>query len=214
MRKQNWQIIFSVLLIAAGIVFLLSNLHILPFEIDNNRVFWLVAFGTGGLAFMAAFFNGMHENWWAAIPGLTLLGLAGLVGLPALANIFGGAFFLGMIGLSFWLIFFIRREFWWAVIPGGVLLTLAGVTLLSDYDGYASGGFFFLGLALTFLVVYLMPTAYGRMRWAIWPAGVLGIMGALIMTGASGVTKFIWPVVLIAIGGVFIYRAFRPKERL
>jgi hypothetical protein len=214
MRRSNWQIIFAVFLIAAGLLFLLSNLGMLPFEINNNQIFWLAAFGIGGLAFLAAFVSDLQQNWWAAIPGLTLLGLAGLVGLPALTNVYGGAFFLGMIGLSFWLIFFIRREFWWAIIPGGVLFTLAGVTLLGESNGLASGGLFFLGLGLTFLIVYLLPSPSGRMRWAIWPAGVLGIMGALIMTGATGVAEFIWPALLIIIGGLLVFRAMRPRERM
>ncbi len=214
MGRQTWRILFSIFLIAMGVVFLLSNLHMLPFELNNNQIFWTAAFGVGGLAFVAAFLSSVNENWWAAIPGFTLLGLAAIIGLPALANVFGGAVFLGMIGLSFWVIFRVRREVWWAVIPGGVLLTLAGVTLLAETDGFASGGFFFLGLALTFLVVYFLPTNAGRMYWAIWPAGVLGVMGALIMTGAAGVARFIWPAVLILIGGLLVYRSARRGERL
>jgi hypothetical protein len=214
MERQTWRFIFSILLIAMGVVFLLSNLNVLPFAIDNNRIFWLSAFGVGGIAFLAALFSNLRENWWAAIPGFTLLGLAALIGLPVLWGTNGGAFFLCMIGLSFWVIYLIRREFWWSVIPGGALFTLAGVTMLAEADGLASGGFLFLGLGLTFLVVYLMPTIEGRMRWAIWPAGVLGLMGALIMSGAEGLARFVWPAVLIAIGGLLVYRAARPNQKL
>ncbi len=211
MRKQAGQMIFSIFLILLGVVVLLSNLKMLPFEINNNQVFWLIAFGVGGLAFLAAFLSNLREQWWAAIPGFTLLGLAMLVGLPVFWGNSGGALLLGMIGLSFWAIFFVRREFWWAVIPGGVLFTLSGVTLLGESDGMASGGFFFLGLALTFLVVYLLPTREGRNFWAIWPAGVLGLIGALVMTGAAGAARFVWPALLILGGGWLVYRALRPR---
>ncbi len=214
MGKQAGRIIFSLFLIALGVVVLLSNLHVLAIDINNNQLFWSAAFAVGGLAFLAAYISNFKENWWALIPGFTLLGIAALIGLPFFQGVYGGAMFLGMIGLSFWVIYFTRREFWWAVIPGGVLLTLAGVTLISGADnGFGAGGFFFLGLALTFLLVYYLPTAYGRMRWAIWPAGVLGIMGALIMTGASGLARFVWPAVLIVIGGLLVMRAMRPRAQ-
>ncbi len=212
MGKQAGRIIFALFLIALGVIVLLSNLNVLAIDFNNNQLFWSVAFTVGGLAFLVAYMSSFQENWWAVIPGFTLLGIAALIGLPFFQSVYGGAMFLGMIGLSFWVIFFTRREFWWAVIPGGVLLTLAAVTLMSETDnGFGAGGFFFLGLALTFLLVYYLPTAYGRMRWAIWPAGVLGIMGALIMTGASGLARFVWPAVLIVIGGLLVMRAMRPR---
>ena len=213
MNKQAGRIIFSIFLIGLGIVILLSNLNLLPFEFNNNEVFWMIAFAVGGVAFLATFISDTHENWWAAIPGFTLLGLGMLVGLPILRGVYGGAVFLGMIGLAFWAIYLVRRDLWWAIIPGGALLTLAGVTLLADTDGMASGGFLFVGLALTFLIIYLLPTPQGRMRWAIWPAGVLGVMGVLIMSGASGAARFVWPAVLILGGGALVYRALRSGER-
>lgn len=212
--KQTGRIIFALFLIAMGLVFLLSNLNLLPFEINNSQVFWFAAFAVGGVAFLAVFASDLRENWWAAIPGFTLLGLGMLVGLPQLwSGDAGGAVFLGMIGLSFWVIYLVRRDYWWAVIPGGALFSLVGVILLSSYDGFASGGFLFLGLAITFLIVYLLPTPEGRMLWAIWPAGVLGVLGALVMTGAEGAAKFVWPALLIVVGGTFIYRALRSANR-
>jgi hypothetical protein len=214
MGRQAARILFSVFLILLGVVVLLSNLNVLPFSINNNQVFWLIVFAVAGLAFLAVYVTNARESWWAIIPALTLLGLAGLVGIPALQSQFGGAFFLGMIGLSFWVIYLTRREMWWAIIPGGTLLTLAAVAGVSNEgSGFFTGGLFFLGLALTFLVVYLVPTEAGRMRWAIWPAGVLAVMGALVMTGAEGAAQLVWPLVLIAIGGFIVFRAFRTRAQ-
>ena len=66
------------------------------------------------------------------------------------------------------------RDRWWAIIPGGVLFTLAIVSVMPEafLSGAGSGGLFFLGLALTFLLVALLA----NMRWAFWPAGVLGLL--------------------------------------
>ena len=214
MGRQGANIIFAVLLIGLGVLFLLSNFNMLPFEIEDNNIFWTVAFAVGGLAFIAAYISNARENWWAVIPGFTLLGLAALVALPESVQEMGGGLFLGMIGLSFWVIYFTRREFWWAIIPGGVLLTLAVVAGFSNLmEGTTTGAFFFLGLAATFFVVYFMPTQEGRMLWAIWPAGVLGILGMLLLAGAEGMARFVWPLFLLVAGGLLVFRALRPGAR-
>lgn len=213
MKGTNWQVIFAIFLIAFGGLFLLSNLGMLPFFINTGSIFWMAAFSIGGLAFLAVLFSNIQENWWAAIPSLTLFGLAMLVGLPPLWSAHGGAFFMCMIGLSFWVIYFIRRDHWWAIIPGGALFTLGGVIASASTDGMASGGILFLGLSLTFLIVYLLPTPSGQQSWAVWPASILGIMGALIMSGSNGVVRYIWPAILIVIGAMLILRARRSRER-
>ena len=213
MDKTSTRIIFSIFLIALGLVILLGNLNLLPFDLNTSTIFWAAAFAVGGLAFLSAFLGNTREVWWAAIPGFTLLGLAGVIAMPPMWEEAAGGLFLGMIGLSFLVIFLVRRDYWWAIIPAGALLTLGGVTLISQADGLASGGFLFVGLGITFLIVYLMPTPEGRMHWAIWPAGALGIMGALIMSGASGAARFVWPAVLILVGGTLVYRAMRSGER-
>lgn len=212
MDRHSVRIVVAVFLILMGIAALLSNLNVLAFSLYNVQWFWLVVFGLGGLLFLAAFASNTRDNWWAVIPGLTLIGLAGIIGVPFLQSGLGGGFFLGMIGLSFWVIYFTHREFWWAIIPGGVLLTLALVAGMSNANnGLDMGGFFFLGLALTFLAVYFIPTAEGRMFWAIWPAAVLGIMGAAMTIGSLSLARFAWPVILILLGGVLIYRTTRPR---
>lgn len=212
MDRRSVRILVAVFLILMGIVALLDNLHVLALSLYNVQWFWLLIFGLGGLLFLAAFVSNMRDNWWAAIPGCTLIGLAGVIGVPFLQGGLGGGFFLGMIGLSFWIIYFTHREYWWAIIPGGVLLTLALVAGLSDEaNGLDMGGLFFLGLALTFLAVYFMPTHEGRMYWAIWPAGVLGVLGAAMTIGSLSLARFAWPLILIVLGGALIYRTTRPR---
>lgn len=216
MERQGVRILIALGLIILGVVALLSNLNLLPFAFALETVFWSLAFGLGGLVFLGVFIMNLRDNWWAVIPGFTLIGLALLTGFSSFWNESGGALFLGMIGLSFWVIFFTHREQWWSIIPGGVLLTLAGVALLggSSHDGMATGGLFFLGMAFTFLLVYLLAAPGGRRTgWALWPAGILGIMGALIMAGAQGMARLVWPAALILFGGFMVLRAFQPRDR-
>jgi hypothetical protein len=209
MKDMAWRVVLAGFLILLGVLILVSNLNLVPWDVTAMQWFWLLAFGGAGVSFLAVFLNN-RENWWAIIPAFTLLGLAILVSnvIPERYEDVGAAVFLGMIGLSFWAIFFLRREFWWAIIPGGVLTTLALVVLASGTLGeFAGGAFFFLGLAATFLIVYFMPTQEGRMYWAIWPAGVLGVIGVLLTLGAEGVAQYIFPAALILLGGWMVSRA-------
>ena len=216
MERNGLRIIMSLLLVGFGVLLLLNNMGMLPIDITDREWFWMLAFGAGGLAFLAAFATNTRENWWAAIPGFTLLGLGLVIGSATsgfLAQV-GGAIFLGMIGLSFLVIYAIRREFWWAVIPAGVMATLSGVVVASELvAGQVGGAVFFIGLALTFLVVYLLPTREGRMFWAIWPAGILGLMGVLLLAGATNMARYIWPLAIIVAGGLLVFRSFVPRGR-
>lgn len=209
MKDMVWRVVLAGFLILLGVLILLSNLNIIPWDITGMQWFWLLVFGGAGISFLAVFLSS-RDNWWAIIPSFTLIGLAVLVSeiIPSRYSEVGGGIFLGMIGLSFWVIFIMRREFWWAIIPGGALTTLALVAIASGMlGGFASGAIFFLGLAVTFMVVYLVPTSEGRMRWAIWPASILGVMGILLTLGMEGAAQYIFPAALILFGGWLVSRS-------
>lgn len=200
----------GALLIVLGLLFLLQNLGLFG---GLQNIIWLVLFGAGGLAFLWVFFSN-REQWWAIIPAFTLLGLALLLGFGERLGAWGGAFFLGAIGLSFWAIYLLHREHWWAIIPGGALVTLALVAGLSDVmpdQGMAIGGILFLGFALTFLLVYLAPTATGRMKWALIPAGILAVMGVLMLLSLGGLVNYVAPLALILAGGFLVARVLLRK---
>lgn len=192
----------GVLLIVVGVVFLLQTFGL--FENVETMIMALL-FGAGGLIFLGVF-AANREHWWAIIPGFTLLGLAVLIGFGDRLQALGGALFLGAIGLSFWVIYAVRRQFWWAVIPGGTLLTLAVVAGLTErVPGTASGGIFFLGLAATFLLVYLLSSPPGQMKWALIPAGVLGVMGVLLILSLGTIINYVWAIALILGGAALLY---------
>jgi hypothetical protein len=149
-------------------------------------------------------------QWWAAFPGFVLAGIGVLILLPDALDNIGGAVFLGAIGLSFWMVYLTGRDRWWAIIPGGVLFTLAVVSALPDklLGGADSGGVFFLGLALTFLLVALLA----NMRWAYWPAGVLGVFGIfLFFQSQIYLLSYVAAAALICVGVFIIVRSLRSQ---
>jgi hypothetical protein len=119
-----------------------------------------------------------------------------------------GAIFLLFVGLPFFLIYVFNPQHWWAIIPGGVLLTLAGVNLVVD-NSALEGGLFFLGLAVTFGLVYYLPKPSGRLKWALYPAAILFLLGIGVTLGATNLLGFIGPLALLIAGGYVLYRAIR-----
>ncbi len=207
-RWLGSRILWGSLLILAGVMFLLQNLGVFRF----GDLFWSLLFIVGGAAFLSVVLQD-RAQWWAIIPGLTLLGIGVIIGLtiltPGFMAFIGGSIVLGSIGLAFLIIFLLDREKWWALIPAGTMLTLAIVAAISQaVPGMETGGVFFLGLGLTFAVVALLPTRAGRMTWAWIPAGILALMGLLLMAAAGSLMGYLWPLVIIAAGGFLILRTF------
>jgi len=214
MRRFDVRVVGGILLIVAGVLFLLQNMGVFG---NAVTLLWAFLFGAGGVAFMYVFLT-ERANWWALIPGFALLSLGATTALsqlaPAMGEAWGGTVFLGGIGLAFWVIYFLDRENWLAVIPGGALFTIGLVAGLSSIlAGIETGGIFFLGLGLTFGLLSLLPTPQGRMKWALIPAGVLLAMGLLTTAASASLLKYLWPAALILAGLYFIFRTFFPPAR-
>jgi len=210
MKRLEASFIAGLLLIGAGLLFLLTNLGVIGSAIAT---LWALIFVLCGGAFLRVYTND-HARWWALIPGCTLLGLGVLIGLDQFdlvgAGTWGGALFLGAISLGFWLVYLTGPARWWAIIPGGTLLTLAAIAGLSDrWPGTDLGWLFFLGLALTFGLVYLDPTAGRRRTWALYPAVGLAAMALLVMASLGSTLNILWPIVMILAGLYLGYRALR-----
>lgn len=208
MKRFDPRIIIGIVLILAGG---LGFLQAFGFLQSASDVFWGIVFLVAGGAFLMVFASGFASGgWWAAFPGFILAGIGVLILLPDALDNIGGGIFLGAIGLSFWAVYLTSRERWWAIIPGGVLFTLALVSALPSnlIGGVDSGGIFFLGLALTFLLVALLA----GMRWAYWPAGVLGVFGAfLFFESQVYLLSYIAAAALIVVGAFIILRSLRSQ---
>lgn len=213
MKWLESRILWGGLLILAGLFFLLQNIGL--FRLGD--LFWSLMMGLAGIFFLSLFIQN-RANWWALIPGCTLLGVAVVIGLgvlwPAAEDVLGGSIVLGSIGVSFIIIYLLDRQNWWALIPAGVMGTLTIVAGLDNIlPGMETGGVFFLGLGATFALLALVPTPQGSMRWAWIPAFVLLLMGFLLIVAVTNLINYIWPVALIIAGGLLVFRTFRRQDR-
>lgn len=210
LTRENKQLWWGALLIALGGFFLLQASGILGALSD---LFWSLAFGAAGAAFLYVFFTGVHTRWWAAIPGFTLLGLAATVFYsrfaPPMLSGMTGAIFLGAIGAGFLTVFFTNPRQWWALIPGGALLSVAGVAAVDalPFRFINPSSVLFIGLSATFAVLGLLSTYVGQnLRWAYIPAAILLVLGVVVVTPFVGSLAWLWPLALIGAGAYLILR--------
>jgi len=211
MMKLNWRAMVGVLLVVLGVLAMLQTLNVVQFEGDVWLWVFAAIFAVVGLGFLYVLVTGPVENWWAAIPGLSLLGLGVLMvleGLPGVTGEWPAAIFMGCIGLSFVIVFLLDRARWWAVIPAGSLLSIALMILLPKMGSWTASILFF-GMAITFGVVALMGK--NKMNWAWIPAAALLALGVFIPSVEGSMPWMIWPVVLIAVGAYLIGRSFLKK---
>jgi hypothetical protein len=77
---------------------------------------------------------------------------------------------------------------------------------------FDAGGIILLGIGLTFALVGTVKIDHGHMRWAWIPAGVMTLLGILILGESVALLRYLWPLVLIGAGAVFVIRGWgRPK---
>ncbi len=209
-QRFDMRIVFGIVLIAAGGLFLLENLGIFH---GGLNLLWIAILGGAGITSLYVYANN-RNNWWALIPGSTLLAITLNIALdmvaPRLSNALGGGIVLGGIGLSFWLIFITNRNFWWAVIPAGVLSSIAMVSVLGGiFPSWQTDGLFLIGLGLTFILLAVLPGYENRLKWGFIPGGILTLIGVLTMPMLDGIFNILWPLALIGAGGYVIYKNFK-----
>ena len=205
MKKFNTKYLWGTLLIVLGILFLLQEFDLIGSAWD---LLWAIIMGVAGIVFLWVFATNENQ-WWAAIPGMTLLGLSAVV-LGSMESIplnddWMGSLFLAFIGIGFWLVYIRQTTFWWAIIPGGTLITLGAVSGF-DSINVPSEGVFFLGLGITFALLGLLPAKQHSTQWAYIPAAVLGVLGLAQLTAMGTLLANFWPVILILIGGFIIIK--------
>ena len=120
-----------------GFLIFLERFGVLGIALD---IFWAAVFLVAGIYFLYRFTLNKAKEWWAVILGLALVGMGVSVILP---ERWSGLSFLGLLGISFFVVYFSNHQHWLAIIPGGVLITLSVIALLADmYGARETGGFF------------------------------------------------------------------------
>lgn len=134
---------------------------------------------------------------WVRIVGVVILYI---LAMSTSGNLAGVAA-LGFPALGFGVVYLVRpKRSWWAIIPGGILASVALLVLFEEvFPGWSGVAVMFLGFAATFTVLYLLPSARGGQRWALYPA--IGMIILTVLTNdPSGDSGFFLPLVLIGAG--------------
>ncbi len=205
MKKYDPRLWIGILMVFGGVLIFLENLNIIS---NVSGIFWGAIWGLVGVFFLYLLIKDRYNNWWAAFPAFTLIGLAVSSFLPDSLDAFTGLVFFGGISLGFIWVYATDTSRWWAIIPAGVLLTLGVIAALDDLTGMDNGGFLFLGLGITFLLVAILPGGSGR-SWAFFPGIALLIFGAFLTADLVGWMQYLWPAALILVGGYFVLKFFR-----
>ena len=207
MKHNAWRIILGAVLVIFGAMALLQNFGNISFEGSLWGVFVALLFGAVGAGFLVTFVQDRKINWWAVIPGMTLVGLALLVLLGVMnfkPDEVLPAVFMGFIGASFLIIYFNDRDKWWAIIPGGVVSSIALLILFSE-QGTWPAVILFGGMAATFGLVALTAGTTEKPRtWAWWPAGIMAVLAVIVGLTSSPLEGILWPIVLIGAGLVMV----------
>jgi hypothetical protein len=216
--KRGLPLFLGAILILGGLFLLLGNLGL----IELGGLLWAIVLAGAGVFFVLLYFQDRRQ-WWAWIPGITLLSVGVLIALedllPGNTGDLGGVIVPGGIGLSFLLIYVTTRQHWWAIIPGGALLSIAAMIfvqeILPSSMEEAGIGVFFLGLGLTFLALSRVGTEKGQMKWPVIPGGILLGIGILLILFGSAAEFFpyIGALALIAVGGFILWRATHRNQQ-
>jgi hypothetical protein len=195
-------------MILGGVLLALENLRIITHVSD---LFWGVIWGLIGLYFLYRLIT--NREWWAAFPAFTLLGLAGSLFLPDSLGAFSGLVFFAGLAIAFLWVYFTDTARWWAIIPAGVMLTLGVLSVLDELAVSGTGGMLFLGLGLTFVLVAILP-GVGSRAWALIPGAILLAFGAILGTPFAGLAQYLGPLLLILLGGYFVFRFFGSRSSM
>ncbi len=178
--KSRWITIFwSLVMIAAGVIFFLQEQGIIDFNLLSTKIWALIFAILSAFFFLTYFLQGVR-NWGWLFPSTILGGIALIMGLEGtqFGDILTGAPVLIGIAIPFVVVFFLdKKNNWWALIPAWVMTAIALVVLFEDQvDGNLIGTFVLYSIAIPFLVVYLIDRTR---RWALIPFASLSVIGLI-----------------------------------
>jgi hypothetical protein len=132
-RGQWWALIPGLVILGLAVAVFLAEQDL----VAGYVVATIILSGIG-VPFLLIFLTD-RKHWWALIPGMTMIGIAGAVFLEGIGIISGaavGGLVVGGIAMGFLVIYLIDREQWWALIPGGIMGTVAFFLLVATVAEY------------------------------------------------------------------------------
>lgn len=132
-RSQWWALIPGLVILGVAVAVFLAEQ-----ELVAGYVVGTIILAGVGLPFLLIFLID-RKHWWALIPGMTMIGIAGAVfleGIGVISDEAVGGLVVGGIALGFLFIYLIDRQQWWALIPGGIMGTVAFFLLVATVIEY------------------------------------------------------------------------------
>lgn len=173
-RSQLNNLLVGITLIAAGVLYLLNNMDLVPEPSPQN---WILIFVGASAYFCVCYFLAGTHNWGWLFPAFICAGVAGTIWMGENTNLGGliAAPVLAGVGLPFLGIYLLDRKHWWALIPFYVLMAVVGIVVFAErVPGEVIGAYVLWSIALPFLVVYLINKSR---KWALIPASILAVIG-------------------------------------
>lgn len=203
MRAKFVNILWGVILILAGLLFLAQNYGYVP---ELSVQVWMVIFSVVSLLFFASYFLSGVENWGWLFPA-TIFGALAIT--LALAEVDYnesaiGAPILISVAIPFVVAYILdRQKNRWALIPTWVLLVISLITIVADrVEGEAIGSLVLFAVALPFLVIF--GTNREKYRWALIPGAIIAGVGFIPMLASRASGELIGAYVLFAIALPFL----------
>jgi hypothetical protein len=179
MKTRYITIFWSLVMIAAGIVFFLQNQGMIDYN-TLSPLIWALIFGVLSLFFFLTYFLQGIQQWGWLFPATLLGSIAIIIGLSGttVGDALSGAPVLLGGGIPFLVAFLLdKKNNWWALIPAWVMCALSAVVLFEgQVESNIIGSFVLYSIALPFFVVWLRDRTR---KWALIPAGSLAVIGLI-----------------------------------
>ncbi len=213
MHAERSRGIVGLLFILVGIILFTMNMGWLEY---NTNLLWGIGFIVFGIA-MIVRFRRVDPRISLLLIGVVLVVIGSTILLNAfhiVSEDFIGAAFLWAVGAVFLSVHLRGTQFWWAIIPGGILVVVGclvffGSSGILNYDYLPF--LFFSGLSLVFWYLRLYRHPDVNLRWAVFPAAILSVIAIILLMDmvSIDVWKWVFPLGLIAVGGIIIWRNVR-----
>ena len=219
MKVHSTNFLIGIFLIVLGALFLLSTFGHL--HVDEEYTMAIIFFSAGIVLLIAYFL--FRKKIWALILGAVGLFIGSAIYIDSsriLPDEAIGIVLFIILGLVFFNALRGGKRNWWAIIPGGFSFIIAAHIFLNmkwwitdDYHGVI----FFGGSGLIFGIIYLLKDEKYNLDWAKYPCIISFIIASIVLFAIDVgdlFSRLIFPVILIALGALILYKSLKKQEAL